>query len=307
MEQPKLIYSPVVFTENPHSYHLGDREYSGITSILKKYLFADMYNGVPEQQLEIARQRGSLVHEQIENVIIGMPNIDERPEVEFYRKLNIPAMVSEYTVSDDTFGIASKIDIVMTDCSLADIKTTSVLHKEYLQWQLSIYAYLFEKQNPGLKVPHLYAIHLKKDGGKKVEVTRLPDVFVESLLAAYASGAETFDNPMGTSAEMMLADNEEAIQKALELEDAINAYKQKKEQAENDLKELKEGLIEIMRQVYPDGGTYTFPNGTKLIYKKESETMRFSSTALKEADPDLYNQYLKPSTTAASLSIKKKK
>jgi hypothetical protein len=62
-----------------------------------------------------------------------------------------------------------------------------------------------------------------------------------------------------------------------------------------------------MRQVYPDGGTYTFPNGTKLIYKKESETMRFSSTALKEADPDLYNQYLKPSTTAASLSIKKKK
>ena len=98
---------------------------------------------------------------------------------------NLTPLVNEYLVSD-AMSYASSIDIIFDDLTLADIKTTSRLDMEYLSWQLSIYAHLFEMQNPGLKVPRLLAIWLPKPRyGRSmlVDVQRKPIEAIKVLLA----------------------------------------------------------------------------------------------------------------------------
>ena len=65
-----------------------------------------------------------------------------------------------------------------TDYCLCDIKTTASLDKEYLSWQLSLYAYAYGKE-----FDKLYAIWLpKKDLGKLVEIERRSKEEIEKLL-----------------------------------------------------------------------------------------------------------------------------
>ncbi len=66
--------------------------------------------------------------------------------------------------------------------SLGDIKTTASLDREYLSWQLSIYAYLFELQNPLIKVDKLFGIWLRGNKSELVEIERKPDAEVKRLL-----------------------------------------------------------------------------------------------------------------------------
>lgn len=65
---------------------------------------------------------------------------------------------------------------------LADIKTTSKLDKEYVSWQLSVYADWFEAMNPDIPVKALYVVWLKDDKHKVIEVERKSHEEVEALL-----------------------------------------------------------------------------------------------------------------------------
>ena len=50
----KLIKSQVVFNPDEHTYMLGDKELSGITSVINKLLFPDKFRDVHEYVLRIA-------------------------------------------------------------------------------------------------------------------------------------------------------------------------------------------------------------------------------------------------------------
>lgn len=159
-----LVESPVVFNEIDHTYTLMGARLSGITSMLHRTLFRDKYKGISKEVLNRAAEYGHNIHEQIELVdSLGVES--DNPAVQAYIRMkmenNLETLTGEYLVSDEEV-YASSIDIVFTDFSLADVKTTSSLDMEYLSWQLSIYAHLFERQNPALKVPRLYAIWLPK-------------------------------------------------------------------------------------------------------------------------------------------------
>ena len=58
----KLIKSQVVFNPNEHTYMLGDKELSGITSVISRQLFPDKYRDVPEYMLRKAAERGTMIH-----------------------------------------------------------------------------------------------------------------------------------------------------------------------------------------------------------------------------------------------------
>jgi hypothetical protein len=184
----RLIRSSVLFDELSHTYSFMGANLSGVTSLLHRTLFADKYNGISAEVLAKAAEYGHNIHEQIELVdTLGVSS--ENPAVQDYIKIkeanSLSTLCNEYLVSDEMY-IASSIDIVFDDYSLADIKTTSRLDMEYLSWQLSIYAYLFEMQNPTLKVPRLYAIWLPKPRyGKSmiVEVQRKPVEAIKVLIA----------------------------------------------------------------------------------------------------------------------------
>lgn len=178
MSKPKieLSQSSVIFNEVDHTYNYLGSFLSGVTSLLHRTLFADKYNGISAEVLAKAAAYGHNIHEQIELVdTLGVTS--ETPAVQAYlqmkQELNLTTLANEYLVSDEQY-IASSIDIVFDDLTLADVKTTSRLDMEYLSWQLSMYAYLFEMQNPGLKVPRLLAIWLPKPQYGKPNIVEVP-------------------------------------------------------------------------------------------------------------------------------------
>lgn len=189
----KLFKSEVVFNEIDHTYtYLGTR-LTGVTSMLSRTIFRDKYKGIPKEVLAKAADYGHNIHEQIE-IVDSMGVTSDTPAVQDYLRIRqqnglIP-IANEYLISDEEY-MASSIDVlygveespVLVD--LTDVKTTSKLDMEYLSWQLSIYAYLFERQNPHLKVRRLLAMWLPKPQyGRSalVEVLRKPKEAIEVLI-----------------------------------------------------------------------------------------------------------------------------
>ncbi len=179
----QLVQSSVVFNEVDHTYNYLGSFLSGVTSLLHRTLFADKYNGISKEVLAKAADYGHNIHEQIELVdTLGVES--HTPAVQAYLQmktdLGLTTLANEYLVSDEIY-IASSIDIIFDDLTLADIKTTSRLDMEYLSWQLSMYAYLFERQNPGLKVPRLLAIWLPKPQYGKPNIIEVPRKSLDAL------------------------------------------------------------------------------------------------------------------------------
>lgn len=192
-DQIKLFKSEVVFNEIDHTYTYLGTQLTGVTSMLSRTIFKDKYKGIPKEVLAKAADYGHNIHEQIE-IVDSMGVTSDTPAVQDYLRIRqenglIP-IANEYLISDEEY-MASSIDVlygvedspVLVD--LTDIKTTSKLDMEYLSWQLSIYAYLFERQNPHLKVRRLLAMWLPKPQyGRSalVEVLRKPKEAIEVLI-----------------------------------------------------------------------------------------------------------------------------
>lgn len=188
--KPSLYVSPVMFNDVAHTYALGCKRLSGVTQLLHRTLFADKYKGVSQAVLNKAADYGHNIHEQIE-LVDALGVTSSSPAVQAYLEMkaamSLTTIANEYLVSDEDY-VASSIDIVFHDFTLADIKTTSQLDMAYLSWQLSMYAYLFEKQNPQYKVPRLLAIWLPKPRYGKPMVVEVPRKSSDALKVIIAWG-----------------------------------------------------------------------------------------------------------------------
>jgi hypothetical protein len=213
---------------------------------------------------------------------------------------------SEYLVSDERY-VASAIDKVLDDCSLADIKTTSKLHVANVQLQLSIYAYLFEKMNKGKQVPHLYAIWLPKPQyGKPAikEVDRIPAEFCERLIAAYVMGVhpepyvEELDMMGFKYEERKTGDVPEGVQP---LVDELVIIKKQLDMLTDREKELKSALLTCMES---NGEQKWVGENIQISYKGSYSRESVDTKALKENEPALYEQYKKVSKVSASITYK---
>lgn len=300
----ELKQSDVVFYENTHTYFTPDgKRLSGVTSLLSRQLFQHKYDGIPKQTLEMAARRGSELHEAIE-FLDSIGGTADTEELQWYEKmkaeLNLTPLANEYLVSDND-SIASSIDMVYADLTIADAKTTSRLDKEYLSWQLSIYAYLFEMQNPGLKVKRLLAFWFPKPVyGKKsvVEIQRIDDSLVRELILADKEGRQFVlpNSLVKSESQMSLPGSESAI------EEVCNIIKNMKE-AESRVKQLKEGLLSLMRE----NGCKSFVNDMLSLTRVEERVQnKFDAKAFERDYPDLYKQYLSETKVKESLTIKLK-
>lgn len=190
----------VHFDKGHHTYTLSDgTTLSGITSMLHRQMFKDMYQNIPSHVLETAAIRGDTIHTSIE--LYDWMNADSQlPEVQHYANLKethgFTTLSNEYLVSNNTTH-ASCIDVVWENKEgqivLADIKTTSKIHDDYLKWQLSIYAYLFELQNPHLSVHKMACIWLPKPEYGQPSLRyfdRIPSETIIQLLQCDALGQE---------------------------------------------------------------------------------------------------------------------
>lgn len=196
----RLNRSGVIYNQEAHTYHLNGVQLNGVTGVLSRHLFANKYDNIPECVLKKAAERGHFIHENCELVDrLGVtPDLEEaRNYIRIKEENNFTSVACEYIVTDGQH-YASPIDVVFleseTVASLADIKTTSKFDSEYVSWQLSIYAYLFELQNPHLKAGRLYGIWLRGSKHELIEVERKPGGVIIELLRCDTCG-EVFKNP----------------------------------------------------------------------------------------------------------------
>ena len=290
-----IVNNRVFFDDLTHSYLTDTGAFLvGVTSLMRKHGLSPDYTDIPAEILQRAKERGTRVHKDIELYCKGEA-VETTPALKAFKALNLPVVANEYLISDNEL-VASSIDIVLADYSLVDIKTTSQLHTEPLSWQLSIYAYLFELQNPQLKAGKLYGLHIRSGKAKIVEVERKPAEEIERLLQCEREGM------LFTPSKRELAQTTESV--LLQLKDAsslIGELKTRLKMAEEAEKALKQYLIAEMEQ----GALQTLENDfIKVSYVAPSERESIDKDKLKEKYPDIYEQYRKVSPVAASVRIK---
>nr|DAU83451.1 MAG TPA: exonuclease [Caudoviricetes sp.] len=296
----KLNQSSVVFTQEDHRYFLDGKELSGITGLIKSQLFRDKYKDIPHFVLEKAAERGTLVHESIELLDGGFTPSELTSEIENYKRIKaeneLTTIANEYIVSDNAH-FASAIDLVMSDKEeniiLADIKTTSVLDKEYCRWQLSIYAYLFELQNPELEVGKLYALWLRGDKAEFAELERIDKEIIKNLLQCEVDGVQ-FINPL-------LKEDAKVPVEIKNAEIAVYTLINQIKELDAKKKELSAGLLKLMQDndVKSYKGEY-ITLSRKAAYTKKS----IDSKKLEDKYPEVYADCIKTTDYPETLQIK---
>lgn len=289
----------VEFDEFTHSYICGDKVLDGVTTLMKKHGLSPDYSSIPADILERAAAHGTAVHELLQAYDDGKVVVeDEEGNLKAYKALGLPIAASEYLVSDKKL-VASFIDKVFEDGSLGDVKTTSVLHERSVSWQLSIYAWLFEKQNPEIHVPHIYAIHVRKGVAKLVELARIPDEQVAALFKAEEEGRIYEDvKPLADESlglrEVDIANYVDALEVIAQLKSALKEY-------EDKISEVQDRMYNYMVENHvPElkcaSGLFTLKN--------EYTRTSIDSARLKKAMPDVYDQFLKTTTVKGSVIYK---
>lgn len=296
----------VSFDKLSHTYLCGDKVLIGVTSLMSKHGLSVNYSSIPQRVLQEAADRGTAIHNMLEDYDNGksVANAKYVDELNAYRKLGLKVLKSEYLVSDNKM-VASQIDKVLaTDeenmVDLGDVKTTSTLHKDALAWQLGIYKFLFELQNPKIKVRNCYGIHVRGDKAKMELVTPVSEKRVQALFDAEAEGCIYLDIPEAhTSALAILGDME------LGLVEETESYLS---QLEEQVKVLKAQLEESRKVIYDAmmEADLTKIDGERGVYSLRKPTVResFDSASFKKAYPDLYAQFIKTSEVKGSISYK---
>lgn len=296
----ELVKPTVIFDPEAHAYHTPEGvKLQGITGMLRRQLFPDEYRDVPQHILDRAAERGHAVHqlcELVDDLGITSEEADAQSYIRLKADQGLRYRASEYLVSDNT-RFASAIDKVYEDGEnsfiLADIKTTYRLNEEYVRWQLSIYAYLFELQNPGAKVSGLLALWIRDGHASAYTLERIQADIIISLLEAEAEGRQ-FVNPL-SRADITLPERYRQMEQSI-----IEIDRQARYWAEQK-KALMDGLMQEMVRA----GAYQWDGDSiKLTRKKDSIRKAFDAKKLAEDHPDIYAEYLKELPQAGSITLK---
>ena len=303
----ELKDSGVIFDPEQHTYQLNGAYLSGVTDLLTRQLFPDMYTSIPRRILDAAAEYGTSVHQSCENFDTRWYN-DGSVEVLDYIQLcqehSLTHEASEYTVTDFT-NYASNIDKVYRISSntfdLADLKTYGKMTPEKLEkarWQLSIYAYLFELQNKKAKARELYILHIrnkqKKDGSfdhisQLIPVKRIPSEICKELLETDLRG-EQFQSPYDLPKE--ISTQEQHIRELILTKEAV----------EEELSGIKSQILTEMES--RNVKTWITDGGIRLTRKLPTTRSSLNLSQLKEEHPEIdYDKYMRESTVSSSLTI----
>lgn len=303
MKFPQLNESPVVFVADGHHYYLAGRELYGITSTLIPCAYPDTYktpDGFTEEEwratLDAAAEKGTQMHQLIE-LYDDMGAESDSPELRSYIAIKdankLTALRSEYIVSDGEH-FATAIDKVMLNADgeiiLVDLKRTATLHMEEVTLQLSIGKWLFEMQNPHLRVAAIYVCWLRGEESRFRRLDPWSDEQLNALVDAFNRGGRYTVEVRATDLQRDFAEAEKEIAR---LEMAAKAAAERQ-------KELKEGLYELMvaNHVKSLDGQFI-----RLTVVPPSEKVSFDAKRMKEEMPDIYEKYACKTTRNGFLKL----
>lgn len=290
----------VTFDEDLHVYYTGDgRPLTGVTSLMKKHGLSPDYSMVPPEVLERAAIRGTAVHRALQSYDDGESTV-QNTTVNVYaramKRAGLSVIASEYLVSDGEC-VASSIDKVLADGSLADIKTTYEPHYDSVRWQLSIYKHLFEMQNPGLAVPHIYLIHVRNARVKIEELEPVDEAEVRRLLDCERDGLPYAPETQGNG--LIPLDSSEEVQLVrLEREMADLAEKTAK------LKALRDVLYGKLYESLSKAKVKSIDRGAyKVTVVAPSVRESIDSARLKKEMPEVAEKYMKTSEVKGGVRV----
>ena len=188
----------IVFDDTTHTYLVDGVNTPSVTTIIKEIL-PDMYKDVPKRILEKASVFGTKLHKATE---IGSNESLNYYENLAYREYNVLLEKEDITpLQQEVFvcydnpdypnnGLPKVLFVGQTDMiamirgkrCLVDKKFTSKYHKDYLDWQLSMYELACYE-----KFSDLYCIHVpKKSIGTLYKSDRIPkEIIMENLIKYY--------------------------------------------------------------------------------------------------------------------------
>lgn len=248
-------------------------------------------------------------------------------------KFGFKPLANELTVSDN-IRYASQIDNVWLreetgGIWLVDTKTNNIALyprcgyfkpeyfangedalKEYLSWQLSIYAELFEAENPGLKVEGLACNWLKSDTEAFWVIERKPTKLVLELLSTVYyfgdSGPVYFHHDpsvFGIGENMPVEPEKPTSILAPNVIEYFTSLLKTCKEAESKLEEAKKALRAAMEK----HNVKSFDFGTfSATIAADSETTSFDSKSFKKDHAELYSQYTTRKPKKGGFTIKLK-
>ena len=310
----KLNESPIIFDSGAHTYTLNGARLSGVTAIVK-WMFPETYKDIPQSVLEKAAAHGTQVHakcEMYDSLGIG----DDIPEVQDYIRLKeeqgLVTLASEYLV-DDGAHISSSIDKVFDADEngrypLGDLKTTSKVHVDNVTLQLSIYAYLFERNNQGKEAGRLMCIWLpKKQYGDAaiIDLRRVPSEACEEIIAGYLAKEDPApyrEKWFGAGGRSEVALVEEELPASLRnVEEEIVKIETAAKELEAKKDELKKGLYDLMVK---HNVKKWQSERLQLVRKLDGARETLDGAKVKKNYPEIYQECKKVSKVKGSLTIK---
>lgn len=302
MKKEELRKSPVVFHDKEHRYDLDGQDLHGITPIIA-WLFPETYADIPEEVLERAKQRGTMIHAKCQMADnMGVVDCDEvKAYVELLKENSLTPIASEYTVSDEV-AVASNIDKVFEDGSIADIKCTSKIHVPNVTLQLNIYAALFKMQN-NRDVKKMYVIWLPREiYGKPCikEVERIPEDVCAFIVAEYLDG-HTYEAARAKWDALGIGEEKSMPKVIMQTCSELANIRRQIEALKAREDELKTLWLEAMQEA----GEKKTGNAFVTVTRKEAGVRVSVDTKLLKSDyPDVYAKCMKESKTNETLLIK---
>lgn len=165
------------YYDEDHLYICDGVVVPSITQILK-VKFGNKYNRVSGAVLSRAAEKGTAVHEAIQNYCERGEESDliELRGFKFLQKqYKFEVLQNEVPVilfKNDIPVAAGRLDLVLEidgKIGLADIKRTATLDKEYLAYQLNLYRIAYQ-QCYGKHIQFLRGLHLREDTRRFVDI-----------------------------------------------------------------------------------------------------------------------------------------
>lgn len=300
MKHYKLKDSGIRLTDEHRYFDANNKEYFGITGLLSKHITKTDFSAIDPMILQIAIHYGSSVHKGIETLEQHgvIENEDIYPEMNSYIKLKedsgLDVLTVEYIVSD-FLRYASPIDIlgvINNKVCIIDTKTTSVLNKTSVAWQLSIYKYLFSLVNPTIEIGGLYCLYFKDRACTLVDLSHMevPVCEVESLFEAEALGTL-----YGEVVSMEHSFNQEVALELITQIDGllrdINILKEEVSKRDDELRSMVESMppFSINNDIF------------RLTKIRDSVRTSIDTTKLKKDLPDIAEKYKKETVVKGGL------
>ena len=167
----KLDFPELTFEEDRHIYKLNGVQIPSVTTVMRP-LSNELYRTVDEDVLNRAADRGTAVHNAIENYYkFGIADIDPRYESYFnafnywYKDVNPEVLESECRLYHKFLlyaGTADMLVVIDGKVILVDFKTSASVNKMLTGVQLEAYSKACESH--GINIDGKAILHLKKNG-----------------------------------------------------------------------------------------------------------------------------------------------